>query len=217
MPNNNDQKSNNSMSQMDKSLISIFVDLNINKAFDRDLKKIQKVYRYAFNEAPNESTGSKVIKEYSDLIEQIKKVKCGNLTATQAIEEISNSAENKRINIIIENVLTACELLFWTASAAVFYIGCVTVGIPMILCELIIGSAIFIGCAAFLSASFVSAIECFEQFKSFDHINKEERRELNLISFFSSAQTNQSPLLPVEKDDEEQSKEGNLTPTSICI
>lgn len=206
-----------SMDEKDKSLNSIFTDLNTNKALDRQLKKIQQFYRCAFKQAPNDSAGCTVIKEYSDLIERIEKVKCGNLTATQAIEEISNSAENKRINIIIENVLKACELLFWTASAAVFYVGCVTVGIPMMLCEPIIGSAIFIGCTAFLSASFVSAIECFEQLKSFDHINKEERRELNLISFFSAEQTNQSTRLPVEKYPEEQSDDNSLTPTPVCI
>lgn len=201
------------MDQLDQLLSSIFADLKINKAFEQQLNQVKTFYRRAFNKTPNESTGCNVIKEYEDLIEKIKKVKHGELTVNQTIEEINNSTEDKRIDIIIHNILNACELLFWAAASAFFYVGCVTVGISLMLCEPIIGSVITVGSAAFLFNSLVSAIQCFEHFKSLDRINDEEVREQNLISFFSTTQTTQAARLNVEKNDKNETSNYNLTPT----
>jgi hypothetical protein len=207
----NAQKLKNAIDQLDQLLSSIFADRKINKVFEQQLNQVKKFYRRAFNKTANESTGCNIIKEYEDLIEKIKKVKHGELTVNQTIEEINNSTEGKRIDIIIHNILNACELLFWATASAFFYVGCVTAGIPLMLCEPIIGSVITLGSAAFLFNSLVSAIQCFEQFKSLDRINDEEVREQNLISFFST--TTHTNRLNAENYCKNETRNYNLTPT----
>lgn len=200
------------MDQLDQLLNSIVADLKINKAFELQLNQVKTFYRRSFNKTPNESTGCSVIKEYEDLIEKIKKVKHGELTVNQTIEEINNSTEDKRIDIIIHNILNACELLFWAAASAFFYVSCVTAGIPLMLCEPIIGSVITVGSAAFLFNSLVSAIQCFEHFKSLDRINDEEVIEQNLITFFGTTKTTHTNRVNAEKYVEKQTSNYNLTP-----
>lgn len=208
----NAQKLKNTMDQLDQLLNSIVADLKINKAFELQLNQVKTFYRRSFNKTPNESTGCSVIKEYEDLIEKIKKVKHGELTVKQTIEEINNSTEDKRIDIIIHNILNACELLFWAAASAFFYVSCVTAGIPLMLCEPIIGSVITVGSAAFLFNSLVSAIQCFEHFKSLDRINDEEVIEQNLITFFGTTKTTHTNRVNAEKYVEKQTSNYNLTP-----
>lgn len=199
------------MDKNDLAFDSVFADLKINKTLVQQLKQVKIFYHRAFCNCQTKSAWSNVIKEYEGLIEQINRIKHGTLTVTQAIEELNCSTENKRIDIIIQNIFKACELLFWAASTAVFYVSCFSFGIPLMACEPVIGSLLTISCTAFLLNSLVCTLECFEQFKSFDSIDAEEIREKQLISFFNTFATNQKDELKVGGYDEEEFD--NYTPS----
>ena len=110
------------------------------------------------------------------------------MTAEEANLVIDDATEDRQFKIIVHNIFKACELFFWSAVAGTAYVGCVTVGIPLLFLEPLIGLAVTFGTGVLFCSSVHNAGECFDEFKTFDRVNEENTRERNVISFFSPPQ-----------------------------
>lgn len=166
-------------------LDSLFVTLDISQEFKKQLQKIKSFYARAFNKTLDEESGLSIVEEYEQFIIAASEVKLGHLTADKALELIQNTTDDRQCTVVIDNILKICELLFWTAAAAISYATCLTIGLPLFFLQPLLGIAITAGTGILFFAAVDIAGDCFEEFKSFDPINNEHTREKNVISFFS--------------------------------
>lgn len=182
------------------NLDSLFEGLKKSYDLEQQLAKIKAYYRRAFNKTHFECAGEDIVEEYQNLVFAIEQLKSGKLTADEALETIEETANNRTAGVIVYNLFKMCELLFWAAAAAACYVGCISVGIPLICCEPVIGLAITIGTGALLLNTANECLNCFEQFQSLDPIEEETIREKNIVSFFAPATSLQSTTKFKEED-----------------
>ncbi|MBL7480430.1 DUF5638 domain-containing protein [Legionella bononiensis] len=166
-------------------LDSMFANFELNQSIEDQLRQVKSFYNRQYNKAEGKSAKIRVIEHYQNLILILTSVSAGELSTEQAFDRIEELTEIRQIEIIAHNLINVCELLFWAAASAVLYISCVSIGIPLLLCEPINGLIVSIGSALLMAASINNAFNCFEEFKTFDRVNKESDREKSLISFFN--------------------------------
>ncbi len=156
------------------------------------IRQINAFYQQAFNNTSDEEEGLSIVEQYEKFIITASEVRAGQITAEQAYEKIEEKIEEGQIDVLIQNILKVCELLFWSSVAAISYAICLSVGLPLLVLEPLIGFAISAGTSILFLISVVSAGNCFEEFKTFDRINNQCAREKDLISFFSTNEAKKS-------------------------
>lgn len=184
--NNKNPDENNELQIYHQELESIFNGLKKSADFEAQLKYIQRFYEQYLNKTANKSKANAIIQEYKLLISIIHEVKNGTQSPEDALIKIKPLTSARQMNLIVHNVLTLCEILFWSTIAAASLIACASMGLPMILTAPASGLIISIATTTFLLYSLQKGLKCFEEFRSFHTINAEDSREQNLISFFKS-------------------------------
>lgn len=166
---------------------SLFEGLKKSNDFERQLNKLKAYYRRAFNKTQSECAGEDVLEEYKLLVLAVQELKAGNITANDAMEAIEDLADCRALEVLLLNIFKMCELLFWAAAAAACYVAAITVGLPMIACEPVLGLAVTVGTGALFLNTLDKCLDCFEQFESFDAVEAQATREKNTIGFFAPA------------------------------
>jgi hypothetical protein len=180
----------------ENTLNETFNDLPKSHKFEQDLTDIKFYYIESLRNAESEYEGRRVVEQYEKFTTNLLKVRNGDLSAKQAQALIDDKQEDKIIDIVINNIFTVCELLFWVAAAAVSYATCLTVGIPLLFLQPLLGVAVTAGTGLLMFVSLDFAGDCFEEFQSSDLIDEEYTRETNAISFFPPKK---SPSKPEER------------------
>ena len=181
----NSRDLNTHMDNCTQWLDNIFANFELNQSIEVQLRQVKSFYNREYNKAEDKSAKIRVIEHYENLILILSSVSAGELSTEQAFDRIEEVTEIRQIKIIAHNLINVCELLFWAATSTVLYISCVSIGIPLLLCEPLNGLIVSIGSALLMAASINNAFRCFEEFKTFDRVNKESDREKSLISFFN--------------------------------
>ncbi|RUR19507.1 hypothetical protein ELY21_04620 [Legionella sp. km535] len=178
------------MGQCNQAFDNIFTNLELTQTIEEQLRQVKSFYAHHYHGAKDKSTKINVLEDYQNLILLLSQVSQGELSADQALNTIDKWTEMKQIGIIIHNLITVCELMFWAAASALFYSSCISVGIPLLACDPISGLLLTLGSALLAASSIHEGFDCFEEFKTLDHVNNESEREKNLISFFSPPKAN---------------------------
>ncbi|BCA94511.1 hypothetical protein TUM19329_08720 [Legionella antarctica] len=168
-----------------RELDSLFTNLNPDIKLKEQASQIKYFYKRAFDKTSNENTALKIVQQYEQFITTASEVQLGQLTAAEANRVIDDVTEDRQFNILKYNIFKVCELIFWTAVAAASYSAGLTLGIPLMFLEPLIGFTITAGTAILFAVSITNASDCFDEFKTFDRVNFENSREKDVISFFS--------------------------------
>ena len=171
-----------------KKFDALFDKLEKGPNFKKQLQEVKFFYARAFNSTSNEEKKEAIVKEYEQFVITVSDVKSGKLTAQEGLEIIQDTAEERQSRVIIHNILKVCELFFWTTTAVAAYAACLSVGLPLLFLQPILGFAVSAGTTILFFTSLDNSLNCFEKFKSFDPINEEHTREKDIISFFSPKQ-----------------------------
>ncbi|KTD62678.1 DUF5638 domain-containing protein [Legionella shakespearei] len=174
---------------------SLFEGLQKSDDFERELNKIKAYYRRAFNKTSSECAGQEIVDEYRHLFLTLQQVKSGNITADEAMSSVEDLGDCRTLDVLLSNIFKMCELLFWAAAAAACYVACISVGIPAIACNPILGFAISVSTAVLCISTMERCLNCFAEFKSFDPVEAEATREQNAVRFFA-------PAVLVQKEEE---------------
>ncbi|CEG58475.1 DUF5638 domain-containing protein [Legionella fallonii] len=159
---------------------------NKNYLLNIKVLEINTFYQRAFDITSDEEDGNSIVNQYEEFIIAASEVQSGQITAEQAYEKINGKIQEEQTNILIHNILKVCELFFWVAVAAVSYAVGLSVGVPLLFLEPLIGFVAIAGTSVLFLFSIGAASNCFEDFKTFDRINHEYQREKDVISFFSA-------------------------------
>ena len=168
-----------------EGLDSVFSDINITPEFEKQLDEIKSFYISSFKNTLDDDAGISVARQYQTFIVTLSEVRGGSLTADEALEIIQETKDDRQDNIIVQNILKVCELLFWVAAAALCYAASITIGIPLLFLEPLTGIFVAATSAILFYLAADLAAECFGEFESFDSVDEEHTRETNAISFFS--------------------------------
>lgn len=171
-----------------KKFDALFEKLEKGSNFQRQLQEVKFFYARAFNSTSNEEKREVIIKEYEQFVVTVSDVKSGKLTAQEGLEIIQATAEERQSRVMIHNILKVCELFFWTTAAVAAYAAGLSVGLPLLFLQPILGFAVSAGTTILFFISLDNSLTCFEKFKSFDPISEEHTREKDIISFFSPKQ-----------------------------
>lgn len=166
-------------------LDELFSGIQLSKEFEQQLKEIKAFYARSFNRTKDEIDGEYITQEYRSLINTAKKVKRGELKSDRALDAVKKLSDSREYDIIIHNILKVCELLFWGTVAAASILAFATFGAPLLICEPLLGLAVSFTSSFLFFTTADKFLNCFDQFKSFDRIDAESKREIGLISFFS--------------------------------
>lgn len=184
---NNRSKIAKNIEHCERELDALFNELEVSSNVKKQLTKVENFYRRSFNKTTYESSGQSVLTDYQNLVKALQQVKTGEITADAAYEVIKDAAHSREMNVILHNIAKAFELIFWTTVALTSYAACVLVGVPLIVCEPLIGIAVTFSSMALFILSLENASQCFDEFKSTEVFEQEEEREKRLVSFFKSS------------------------------
>lgn len=179
---------------------SLFEGLKRSDDFDRELNKIKAYYRRAFNKTTSECAGEDIVDEYKYLLLTLQQVKSGNITADEAINSVEDLGDCRALDVLLFNIFKMFELLFWAAAAAACYVACISVGIPTMACNPIVGFVISASTAVLCISTIERSMNCFAQFKSYDPVEAEATREQNAVRFFAPAMLVQDEIILKEEE-----------------
>ncbi len=197
------------LEQYKEELNSLFQTESITESFRQNLNGLNDYYTRRFWKNDNDTKRKSLVNEYGLLLETIKKIKTGSLKTEQALKNISDISSDRKIDVIIQNIFKTCELLFWLTAAITSYAFCIGFGIPIMFFNPVVGLAITIGTSVLMLEAAIQTLKCVDEFKSFDPINKQEKLERNLISFFLPPKASQDTSVEKEEDELEDSMNYN--------
>lgn len=170
------------------------------------IRKIRQYYEHSLRTArPNQSDA--IIREYETFVNDLERVKTGQITAEEAIKKVNLANKSRTIAIVFHNLAKVVELLFWALVASTCVTATIAVGLPLIITDVFIGLVVAISTFAMLIRSIKNIADCFEQFKSTDrHVAARDCKN-ELISFFTPTanikpSTEQPEAPPMEEQQE---------------
>ena len=174
-----------------ENLQSKFAELNElvakkkHEELTRQTQQLTNYYLTRFLQASSTATRNKVADDYQLLLNTIKEVDEGSLTTDQALSQINRLSCTRQMDLIIENIFRACELLFWACALVTSYAFCLGLGIPLMFFNPLLGLSITLGTSLILLESGFKAFECINQFKPFKALNDQAALEKSTLLFFS--------------------------------
>ncbi len=156
-----------------------FIDLS-------PLYLLNDYYTTRFSNCENNGQRQLLTQEYAHLLETMKKIKSGSLSADEALNNLNRLSRDKKLNVILHNTLKTCELLFWVTAALTSYAFCVGFGIPLLFLNPPLGLALIMGTAVLIIESAAKALETANSFKNLSPINQQKNLEHQVLSLFFS-------------------------------
>jgi hypothetical protein len=188
------------MEQCKKEMFELFEGQDL--ATEPFMANLTKVDEFYWLRASRKKTA---LEEYQLLVNAIKLVKTGGLTSDEGLKFVKDLSFNRKMDVVIANILKTCELLFWMTTAITSYVFCLGFAIPLMFFNPPLGVALTLGASAVMLAATLKGVECVRQFESFNAINKEEQIERNAVSFFTSAKTIPQPEIDLNEELPQQS------------
>ncbi|RUR13749.1 DUF5638 domain-containing protein [Legionella sp. km772] len=181
------------LNQYIEEVNDLFKNENLTESFQQNIQRLNNYFIRLFNKDINYSKRQALVNEYDLLLNTMRQIKAGSLTADQALQNLNSLARDRKIDVIVHNIFKTCELLFWLTAAMTSYAFCIGFGIPLMFFNLPVGLAITLGTSVLMLQAANQILESANEFKSFNAIDTQERLERNVVSFF----------LPPKKDEEE--------------
>ncbi|WP_454782410.1 DUF5638 domain-containing protein [Legionella sp. WA2022007384] len=180
------------LNEYDKQIDDLFKGV-MNEEIERQLKAIKTYYHKLYLDAIDEAAEKEHIQMYGILAAGLEAVKNGMLDSEAVLKELGEITSLRKSNIVLENILTALELLSWALLSGAFFSYCVLMAPPLVAVNPFFALAVIsIACMAAIYST-VNFFDCIDEFKSLTPIEEEFKREKNLVSFFKSLPTSESP------------------------
>ncbi|WP_131779873.1 DUF5638 domain-containing protein [Legionella bozemanae] len=196
------------LNECDKKIDALVHGVELNEEIERQLKALKTYYHKLYIDALDDESEKESIKLYELLVLGLESAKNGQLTAEKILKEIEEIKSLRKTGVVLENILTSLELLFWAALSSTFFSYCVLMAAPLVAVNPFFALAVLsVSCMAAICST-VRFFNCLDEFKSFTPIEEEFEREKNLIRFFKPAVS--SPEIPpsiVSDHDEFQQQE----------
>lgn len=198
---------NNSLNSASDRLYRLFGDIDQESSIKLQLNQIHDYYWKLIRRANSPSEEQVIIEEYFQFIDVLERVKKGELSRKDAIDEVESTTCIKNCDGLCYSLIQACEAIFWGTVACLSYVGCLAVGIPLTLCEPVIGIAItFSSVLIALTATefFFEALEDIDSIEDHDSALNSQKGLINSLSMFKK------PRDPDTETSSSQSEEDDL-------
>ncbi|HHT0591890.1 TPA: DUF5638 domain-containing protein [Legionella anisa] len=197
------------LKECDKKIDALFQGVELNAGIERQLKALKAYYHTLYIDALDDELEEQSIKLYELLVLGLENIKNGVLNSKEVLKEIEEIRSLRKTGIVLENILTSLELLFWAALSSTFFSYCVFMAAPLVAVNPFFALAVLSACSMAAICSTVRFFNCIDEFKSFAPVEEEFEREKNLISFFKPAVSSPDAAPSIVSDhDEFQQKEG---------
>ncbi|KTD00264.1 DUF5638 domain-containing protein [Fluoribacter gormanii] len=195
------------LNECDKKIDALFKGVKLNEEIEKQLKSIQAYYHKLYIESIDKQAEKECIKIYELLVTGLEGIKKGDLKSEEVLKELDEITSIRKSNILLENILTALELLCWAALSGVFFSYCVLMAPPLVAVNPFFALAILsIACMAAIYST-VNFFNCIDEFKSSTPVEEEFKREKNLISFFKFTPPSESPSKVFEPNEYPQKEQ----------
>lgn len=189
------------LNDCDLKIDSLFHGVEVNAEIERQLKLLKEYYRKLYMDVSGDDE-EQFIELYELFVSNLESVKNGQRKQEDVLKEIEESSSLRKTGIILENIVTSLDLLFWATTAGTFFTYCSLIAMPMIA----VNPFIALGLLTIASTLAIYAIEEFVEstynFKSISPVEEEHMREKNLISFFKPKSFSLSTSTKALKKDE---------------
>lgn len=182
------------LSICDEKLSNLFTDKELDEQFKQKINAVKAYYNRSYAKAMTTKTVEAIAASYELFVEQLNKVKKGELLPKDALEQIESIIQSRKINVIFYNLAKACELIFWKATTFSLYAGIFGVALPVLIVQPVLGIAVGITMVGALLAAAYKSLKCYAEFKSLSRHNTEYTHEASLVSFFNPAPQEKSSL-----------------------
>lgn len=151
---------------------------------ESDIKAVQSYYHLSYTKANTAQAVEKIAASYESFVEQLIQVKNGKLQPETASEQMKSAIASRKMKTVFHNLAKAAELIFWAATTCTMYAAFISMALPLIMVQPLVGVAVGITVIGALLKSAFNALSCFKEFKSFSRHSVEYTREANLVAFF---------------------------------
>lgn len=188
------------LSDCDAKLSALFADTDISEALQKHIKAVQEYYNTSYVKAKKNKTVEEIIVSYEFYVEQLSKIKSGELPHPDMLDAINHANDARRIDVILANLAKTAELIFWASTVGTLFTSIFLIALPMLLLQTPVGILVSLTMGGLLIATTVNSIKCLTEFRSFGRHDDEYRHETSLLSFFKPA-SNHHPI-PEEMTEE---------------
>lgn len=164
---------------------------------------IEGYFAHYFNKTTNVEEGIAVVEQYEHFITMVSEVQQGLLSREDAFNKINEETEDKKFAIIADNILKVCEILFWSTVGVLAYGACLSIGGAISVINPFVGIGAMVGLFLVFIAALDNAVECFDEFKTFDPVEKLSVMEKQYVTFFKAEPSKDSKSF-MQTDEDEQ-------------
>lgn len=162
--------------------------------------QIEIYFAYYFNKTTNEAEGTAIIRQYELFLTLVSDVQQGLLSREDALKKLDEEMEDNKFAIIADNILKVCEILFWSTVAGLAYGACFTIAGALSV-NPVVGVVAMIGLFILCIVAIDNAVECLDEFKTFDQDEKLGTIEKQYIGFFKDVPSKESKSFTQNEDE----------------
>ncbi|PWY55160.1 hypothetical protein DGG96_13345 [Legionella qingyii] len=172
------------LSACDSKLHALFAKAQIGEKLQQQVNAVQDYYNLSYTKATTAKKVEEIAASYELFIDQLSKLKKGELTPKAASERIASACESRKIGVLFHNLAKACELMFYAATAFSLYAGIFGIALPVLIVQPVLGVAVGITIVGAMLSAIYKAGTCLTEFRSLSRHDAEYTNELSLVSFF---------------------------------
>ncbi|WP_454781950.1 DUF5638 domain-containing protein [Legionella sp. WA2022007384] len=191
----------------DKKLHALFANAEIDEKIQSQIKAVKKYYNLSYTKATSAKKVEEIVASYGLFVDQLTKVKSGELNPKAALEHIGSACESRKIGVLFHNLAKACELMFYAATAFSLYAGIFGIALPVLIVQPVLGVAVGITIVGAMLGAIHKAGNCLTEFRSLSRHDTEYTNEISLVSFFK----------PVHQEKENSSTNDEELEASCCF
>lgn len=201
------------LQKCNEKIDALFRGVELNAQIKRELEAVKAYYYNLYIEASYKENEEACIQTYELLVHGLEEIKSGTVIPGDVLKEMADIKSLKKTGIVLENIFTSLELLFWAGLACAFFSYCVLMAAPLAAVNpfFALGILSIAGLAAIFSVS--NFFECVDEFKSSAPVEEEFNREKSLIMFFKPVATSSEKPSKVFEEDTHQ--QGGLYPQIV--
>lgn len=189
------------LSACDKKLAALFAEKELGEKIKQQIKAVQNYYNLSYTKAVSAKTVEAIASSYESFIDNLTKVKNGEMSRQDAEDALLKTSESRKINVIYKNLAKACEFLFWSATTFSLYAGIFGLALPVLIIQPVLGAAVGITIIGAMLAAGYKALSCLTEFTSVRRHDKEYTNEMSLVSFFKPAPKKPEVRNPIQEDE----------------
>ena len=189
----------------DEKLHALFANAEIDQKIQSQIKAVKKYYNLSYTKATSAKKVEEIVSSYGLFVDQLTKVKSGELNPKAASEQIGSACESRKIGVLFHNLAKACELMFYAATAFSLYAGIFGIALPVLIVQPVLGVAVGITIVGAMLGAIHKAGTCLTEFRSLSRHDTEYTNEISLVSFFKPVNKEKEILNSIEDNEVEAS------------